>query len=570
MIGWGLVFFLISTFILPLKYLGWYELVFWFILFFPARWLVGRDPLSIAVLFDDRCNLCDRTVRILAGLDIFGQVEFRPIRRNLLFAEQHGVTLKEGLTDLVGVALRDGQRFDGYALYLTLARRMPVLWPVLIPLEFGRFLRIGPRLYRLVADRRIRMFGVCTTSTIPDRFVPARQSSSSISPTQVWPVAVSSIIIALAALSVAFLMRLPIRGADEGAGSVAGFSQAAFGAAPLGFGIGKINVFNEYDLKAFQSRLTTYFSDRHLFKVSIDAENNSEFYWNDRNYYRFFAYLRAMSRTNIGCDANYFSTLGDIYADSVKLDQAISRNAYLNVSIVLNAWPSKEDFQAYRALDRGSVILCRASFDLSNGDLISLDFHQEGVDEALRRAKLPRIFSAANMLTALSYPCRDDIGWINTLVEAQQPFAGNRELIDAAHDLIPQRYGEFELACAARVHAVTKLEPRLVDPALLLGSGPSCDAGLELMRKLQIAAPDSSVLKGEIGADLFFAEEAKRAGNQRVRRCRGDRARTILGSNPHFGATSACYPMRAASPIAQAYVGIGASGCGSPTSFPFL
>lgn len=518
-IGWGLAFFLISTFVLPLQFLGWYELVFWFVLFFPARWLIGREAVSIAVLFDDRCNLCDRTVRTIAWLDIFGQVEFRPIRRNLAFAEQHGVTLDQGLIDLVGIDLRNSRHFIGYALYETLSRRLPLLWPVFIPLMLGRWFRVGMWCYRFVADRRIRLFGVCTASAIPDRFVGARQAlTPSIfgsRPVQVWTTALSSVFLALAVLSAAFLARLPLGSTDGDLGPVGRFSRTIVGAAPLGFGIGKINVFNEADLSAFHTHLSRYFVEEDRQFLSLDAEKRLEFYKNDKGIYKFTANFRAMSRTNIGCEPSYISKMAGLYQDFVQFSEEGDEKDYMVVSLILNSWPSYDDFLKYEPIEPASFVLCRATFDLTAGSLVALEFDQEGVDEALHRAKLPRIFSASGMPLSLSYPCRADAGWINTLVQSQQPFASNRELVAAALELLPERYGEFQLACAARAYAVIKREPRLADPNALRGNAASCGAGLALLHELEAATSGSEEIHEDIKVGLARAEAAQARGDVR-------------------------------------------------------
>ncbi|RXT57333.1 hypothetical protein B6S44_02565 [Bosea sp. Tri-44] len=512
-IGWGLAFFLISTFVLPLRFLGWYELVFWFVLFFPARWLVGRKPLSLAILFDDRCNLCDRTVRFLAWIDIFGQCEFRPIRRNTSFAAEHGVTLAEGLTDLVGIDLHNGRRYDGYELYLTLVWRLPLLWPALIPFELGRRLWIGPWLYRLVADRRIAMFGVCTTSTIPDRFTVARQSLSTADQARTWPIMVSSMLLALAVLSLAFLVRLPLTGADDNPSSLSRLARMAIGSAPLGFGVGKINVFNEGDLRLFRTSMSFQFTDSDNRTIDVPDDITSIHAWTDREYYQSVAYLRAMSRTNIGCDASYIAKLGAIYKETVFADVAGFNAEFAIVSFTLDSWPSKDDLANYRPVAADKKLLCRSVLELPEGNLLSLEFAQAGLDEALKRANLPRVFSASGMPLALSYPCRADTAWINTVVETDRRFVRNRALVAAALDLIPERYGEFELACAARVHAVVEREPRLADLTALRGNPASCKAGLALLREFQRIDAGLGSLKPEIDATLTAAEGAEAAGN---------------------------------------------------------
>ena len=64
------------------------------------------------IFFDDRCNLCDRTVKALAACDLFHRLEFKPLSQNVELARRHGVSEHEALTDLVGVS-PGGQFFAG-------------------------------------------------------------------------------------------------------------------------------------------------------------------------------------------------------------------------------------------------------------------------------------------------------------------------------------------------------------------------------------------------------------------------------------------------------------------------
>ncbi|AZO77453.1 MULTISPECIES: hypothetical protein [unclassified Bosea (in: a-proteobacteria)] len=384
-IWWGLAFFLISTFVLPLRFLGWYELVFWFVLFFPARWLV--------------------------------------------------------------------------------------------------------------------------------RGVTARQSLPTADQARAWPVMVSSLLVALAALSLAFFVRLPVTGSDDNSSSLSRLSQATIGAAPLGFGVGKINVFNEGDLRLFRTSMSFRFKDSDKRTIDVPEDITSISAWTDREYYQAVAYLRAMSRTNIGCDASYIAKLGDIFKEAVFADVAGFNAEFAVVSFTLDPWPSSDDLANYRPVATDKKLLCKSVFELPTGNLLSLKFAQVGLDEALKRSDLPRIFSASGMSLALSYPCRADSAWINTLVETNRRFVTNRALVAAALDLIPERYGEFELSCAARVFAVTEREPRLADPTVLLGNPASCAAGLVLLREFQRIDAGLGSLKPEIDATLAVAEGAEAAGN---------------------------------------------------------
>ena len=76
-----------------------------------------------------------------------------------------GITHDEALADLHGVDTVSGAApFKGYELYVALARRILLLWPLYPILLTGRYLG-GRALYRMIADRRIRWFGVCQMPT---------------------------------------------------------------------------------------------------------------------------------------------------------------------------------------------------------------------------------------------------------------------------------------------------------------------------------------------------------------------------------------------------------------------
>ena len=119
---------------------------------------VGQTA-SVEVLYDDRYNLSNRTVRFLEAVDLFAIVEFRPLSKSLSLAEQNGIGRTQALTDLSAID-RSGRCHQGYDLYSLLAGRIFLLlplWPILV---IGRIAGVGPRDYRYVARRRTRLFGV--------------------------------------------------------------------------------------------------------------------------------------------------------------------------------------------------------------------------------------------------------------------------------------------------------------------------------------------------------------------------------------------------------------------------
>ena len=159
-IVWGWMFIALSLFVLQLGgYLAEIEVLFWLALFWTN--LGMRQNQSIHVLYDDRCNLCDRTVQIITILDIFGQVHLKPISKNKKLLVDLDLKLEDALTDLYGVRDGDNKLFQGYDFYIQLSRSLVLLWPVFPLLILGKMITVGPVLYRFIAQRRRRLFGIC-------------------------------------------------------------------------------------------------------------------------------------------------------------------------------------------------------------------------------------------------------------------------------------------------------------------------------------------------------------------------------------------------------------------------
>ena len=158
-IVWGWLFFALSMFLLQLGDLAEIEVVLWLGLFWSVSGVDRRQPLE--VLYDDRCNLCDRTVQAVTLLDVFGRVNLRPLSKNKLLLDEIGLDMEQALTDLYGVDGHSRRLFRGYDFYVQLSRTLALLWPVLPLLLLGRLLWVGPRIYRFIAKRRTRLFGVC-------------------------------------------------------------------------------------------------------------------------------------------------------------------------------------------------------------------------------------------------------------------------------------------------------------------------------------------------------------------------------------------------------------------------
>ena len=177
-IWFGVTFFVVSLFVLQLGKLPHYELVLWGILFWPG-WAINRGgSTGMRLLYDDRCNLCDRTVWIVTRLDFFNVIELTPISKNKSFAEKNGLSADDILNDMYGIDSNSNEKFGGYELYLELTKRLMMLFPLFPILFLGKLMSIGPRIYRHIAERRRAWFGVCEMPSIESEVTDRKQGES--------------------------------------------------------------------------------------------------------------------------------------------------------------------------------------------------------------------------------------------------------------------------------------------------------------------------------------------------------------------------------------------------------
>jgi predicted DCC family thiol-disulfide oxidoreductase YuxK len=251
-VAWGVLFFLVSTFVLQLGWLPYYEYVLWAALFWQRAWLNADGRATLELLYDDRCNLCDRTVRFLSRADLFGVVSFRPLSRNPELLKKHGISAGDALQDLYGIDRR-GRVFNGYGLYAELARRVLLLaaaWP---PLVVGRWLLLGPLIYRWIAARRIRLFGVCERpAPLPSSVHSTVEVNAARVPHSRQPM-LTALLVAYLVLLPTFLPRVVLLGVSvDSFGPVREFDRLArhwLGGAHKLVGLTEINVFNANDLR---------------------------------------------------------------------------------------------------------------------------------------------------------------------------------------------------------------------------------------------------------------------------------------------------------------------------------
>lgn len=492
---WGLAFFLISAFVLRLGLLGKYELLLWIALFASAR-PFGSPSHVLTIFFDDRCRLCDFTVRILSSLDVFHRLDFLPIWANRGLLSKHGVSLADGLQDLVGVETATGRRWSGFQLYSVLAHRLVALWPLLLLFWLMSLTGAGPVLYRYIAARRTRLFGVCKASALSDMLAKRSACRSSMMDPGIAggkalkvermatvPVATAMTFVVLAA---AFLVRLPIGHGEPDKFAAAALSRSVFGTAPLAFGIGRINVFNAEDLSATRRRLRVYAAEptaarppdvqgRREFSM-VEVENDAQTFW-------ITAHLRTTSRQNVGCDRDFFTaTAPQIVAASRRTGVVESK---LIVEIAALRPPTESELEGYKFIAQVESPICEALIDRASGKIERLSYHEIGVSQVLAERGYPAILNVGEVESALAYPCRLDAAFIGAIFDGHKGLNGDEDLLRAIRALYADKPGRFTIDCLMDVWDLTNRWPEIASPSFVNATAATCTAGEPLLLALQ-------------------------------------------------------------------------------------
>ena len=369
-VAWGVLFFLVSTFVLQLGWLPYYEYVFWAVLFWQGAWLNASGRASLELLYDDRCNLCDRTVRFLARADLFGIVSFRPLSRHRDLLEKHGISSGEALQDLYGID-QSGRVFAGYDLYAELARRMFLLVPAWPALVVGRWLRIGPLAYRWIAARRIRLFGVCERAApLP----PGMRAALAERPQARQPM-LTALLLTYVVLLAAFLPRLallpaaahslaPVRELDQ-------LARRWLGQTHKLVGLNEINVFNANDLRMSEGFFTVEArgADGGLRMLPFTGPVGERLAWHysDRVYFaNSLAYRRERPADHHYCyRESHLPLIREIVAWAHG-DEALQAPQYL-IRYYFQPLPEAEQLKRYEFRMPDIRLVCEVVFDPATG-----------------------------------------------------------------------------------------------------------------------------------------------------------------------------------------------------------
>ncbi|MDB2476370.1 DUF393 domain-containing protein [Paracoccaceae bacterium] len=185
----------------------------------------------------------------------------------------------------------------GYDLYLELSKTLILLYPLYPILRLGKALRLGPAIYRFIADRRTKYFGICTTPSHYKNW-KTKEGISSYN-LKILPY----ILIHFFAFGLVFLISIPL--------PFMGWQGVSEKSIPVRvsnvYGLSAINVFNGIDLQSGENwfileqedgeRAPIYFPDGRR-----DAYHRSDrFYFVVSNTYRRLAALENIQKGKLFC-----------------------------------------------------------------------------------------------------------------------------------------------------------------------------------------------------------------------------------------------------------------------------
>lgn len=484
-IVWGIIFFVFSAHVLAIKTLGTYEYVLFAIVFWSRSFIDNAGRHGLMIFFDDRCNLCDRTVKALSALDLFHRLEFRPLSSNIEAARQHGVSEDEALTDLVGVT-PSGRIFRGYGLYQAIAARVLLtlpLWPILF---LGRAVLIGPIVYRFIADRRRRLFGVCHLGTHKPRMEWTSQVTRSCS------ALANAMILSFVILLIGYALRLPLVG--DAAPALASASKSAIGRAPLAFGFGEIDVFNEGDLQLYRKFSATSF-------VTPNGETGTRSFPVSEVMNSLLTQdLRAASASSLYCSLDFGKRFADFVAQGLTENDA-ARGWSVKAIFSVATHPSRDEMLSYKYVPLTWERVCTTIDSIGAKTPKKVEFAPETMS---RYASLiGESLSSQQTVFALRFPCGAEKAAIAQWYDKAPGVRSGDELAS----MRKMFFSTNPLECLSSFREIL---PKAQNPSSsgLTLNGESCETALSSARGYL------DILSGEPSATEKFAAAFSAAANK--------------------------------------------------------
>jgi len=120
----------------------------------------GRDT----VIYDGKCRFCRGQVALLERADLCGRLRTMSLHDPEVAREFPELSIADLESRMYVVDTR-GRARGGAEAVRYLARRLPLLWPLAVPLHVPGSLPMWERLYRFVARHRYRIAGTCDEGT---------------------------------------------------------------------------------------------------------------------------------------------------------------------------------------------------------------------------------------------------------------------------------------------------------------------------------------------------------------------------------------------------------------------
>ncbi len=124
----------------------------------------ATKPERDVVLYDGKCRFCRSQIAVLRRLDLTGRLEFLSLHDPRVAKDFPEIPMEDLMREMVAID-REGGVFAGVRALRMLSRRLPLLWPLAVPLHFPCSLPVWNWLYRFIARNRYRIAGTCDEGT---------------------------------------------------------------------------------------------------------------------------------------------------------------------------------------------------------------------------------------------------------------------------------------------------------------------------------------------------------------------------------------------------------------------
>lgn len=121
-------------------------------------------PERDTVLYDGECRFCRSQIALLRRLDLTGRLAFLSLHDPSVARDVPEIPPADLLAQMY-VVDRSGMARGGAEAVRYLSRRLPLLWPLALPLHVPGSLPVWRSLYGFVARNRFRIAGRCDEGT---------------------------------------------------------------------------------------------------------------------------------------------------------------------------------------------------------------------------------------------------------------------------------------------------------------------------------------------------------------------------------------------------------------------